>query len=174
MDNRTVVEESPIVFIASATDPDLPANTLTFSLDAGAPAGSRIDAKTGAFSWTPSENQGPGVFTITVRVTDSGSADTLAPTLSDSKSFTVTVEPGSQEIPPPMIVAEWDGTRLVLKWSTVVGARYKIQFKRALDEAVWTDLAGETVGDGSQAQRSENPSAVESSRFYGVIAAPSN
>ena len=33
---------------------------MTFSLDAGAPAGATINGATGAFSWTPTEAQGPG------------------------------------------------------------------------------------------------------------------
>src|SRR6185295_14399637 len=51
----------------------------------GAPAGAAIDPATGAFSWTPTEAQGPGSYPITVRVNDSGT-----PALSDSETFTVT------------------------------------------------------------------------------------
>src|SRR5439155_22905421 len=43
-----------VAFTATATDADVPANTLTFSLDAGGPAGATINGSTGAFSWTPS------------------------------------------------------------------------------------------------------------------------
>ena len=46
-------------FTAGASDPDVPANTLSFSL-LGAPAGATIHPATGAFSWTPTEAQGPG------------------------------------------------------------------------------------------------------------------
>ena len=45
---------------------------VAWSLDAGAPAGAAINAATGAFSWTPTEAQGPGVFPITIRATDNG------------------------------------------------------------------------------------------------------
>ena len=65
---------------------DIENDLLTYSLDPGAPAGASIDALTGVFSWTPSEDQGPGVYTITIRVTDNGS-----PPLSDQKKVTVTV-----------------------------------------------------------------------------------
>jgi VCBS repeat-containing protein len=75
-----------ITFDANATDADLPANTLTFSLDAGAPAGAAIDPSTGAFTWTPDESQGPGVYPVTVRVTDDGS-----PALDDSETINITV-----------------------------------------------------------------------------------
>ena len=69
----------PYGFTASATDPDLPANTLAFSL-IGAPTGASIDPVTGEFSWTPAESQGPGVYTFTVKVTDNGD-----PSLSDEQ-----------------------------------------------------------------------------------------
>ena len=70
--DKTVDEGALLSFTATATDADLPANTLTFSLDAGAPAGASIDPATGLFTWTPSEAQGPGVYPVTVRVTDNG------------------------------------------------------------------------------------------------------
>src|SRR5262245_40094946 len=84
--NQTVNEGASLALTASATDPDVPANTLTFTLDPGAPAGLTINGTTGALSWTPTEAQGPSTNTVTVRVTDNGS-----PPLSDAKSFTVTV-----------------------------------------------------------------------------------
>jgi hypothetical protein len=69
--SATIPELSPYTFTASATDPDLPAQTLVFSLF-GAPAGASINPTTGAFSWTPSEAQGPGTYSFNVRVTDGG------------------------------------------------------------------------------------------------------
>lgn len=83
--NRTVGEGSLLTFTATATDSDLPAQTLTFSLDAGAPSGAGITTG-GVFTWIPSEAQGPGNYPITVRVTDNG-----VPPLSDTVVFTVQV-----------------------------------------------------------------------------------
>ncbi len=70
----------------AATDSDLPANHLTYSLGAGAPRGARINAKTGLFTWAPTRLQAPGTNQVTIIVTDDG-----VPPLSDSKNFTVTV-----------------------------------------------------------------------------------
>ncbi len=67
----TVTEGESVTFTAHADDADRPAQQLTFSL-VGAPTGANIDARSGAFSWTPSELQGPGTNVITVRVTDDG------------------------------------------------------------------------------------------------------
>ncbi|HYT89560.1 MAG TPA: putative Ig domain-containing protein, partial [Gemmataceae bacterium] len=83
--DRTVDEETTLSFTAAATDPDLPANALTFTLDAGAPAGASIDPATALFTWTPSETQ-DGTYHVTVRVTDNGS-----PQLSDTKTFALIV-----------------------------------------------------------------------------------
>src|SRR5439155_7923953 len=88
--NTTVNELVLLAFTATATDPNA-GDVLTFSLDAGAPAGATIGASTSAFSWTPSEAQGPGSRPITVRVTDNGS-----PPQSDFETFTVTVNEVNQ------------------------------------------------------------------------------
>jgi PKD repeat protein len=66
----------------TATDADLPANTLTFSLGAGAPAGAAITAG-GSFTWTPTEAQGPGDYPVTVNVSDG--------TATGSASFSIHV-----------------------------------------------------------------------------------
>ena len=67
--DKTVDEGSLLSFTAMATDADVPAQVLTFSLDAGAPAGASIDSG-GLFTWTPTEAQGPSTNLVTVRVSD--------------------------------------------------------------------------------------------------------
>ncbi len=84
--DQTVPEGALLSFTAAATDADLPANTLTYSLDAGTPAGASIDSATGLFTWTPTEAQGPGVYPVTVRVTDNGT-----PPLDDYETIDIAV-----------------------------------------------------------------------------------
>jgi hypothetical protein len=55
-----------------ASDPDLPMNTLAFSLLANAPVGAVIEPTTGRFTWTPSENYGGSTNRLNVIVTDNG------------------------------------------------------------------------------------------------------
>ncbi len=56
----------PLDFVVPATDPDDPPDTLAFSA-AGLPDGASIDPTSGAFSWTPSEDQdGLHRFNLTV------------------------------------------------------------------------------------------------------------
>lgn len=95
--NRTVTEGDLLTFTALATDPDN--NSLTYSLDAGAAAGTAINATTGVFTWTPTAEQGPATYNITVRVTDNGT-----PALDDSETIQVTVND-----PPPVLNGEVKG-----------------------------------------------------------------
>ena len=80
--NQETDELVELTFTATATDADVPAETLTFSL-VDAPAGATIGASTGDFSWTPTEEQ-DGVHTFTVMVSDG--------TLTDEEEITVTVD----------------------------------------------------------------------------------
>ena len=86
IDDKSVDESTLLSFTATATDADLPPNSLTFSLDASAPVGASIDPATGLFAWTPSEAQGPEQYVVTIHVADDGQ-----PVLDDSEAFTVTV-----------------------------------------------------------------------------------
>jgi len=79
-----VDEVTTLAFTATATD--LNQDTLTFSLDPGAPPGAGIGPAAGVFTWTPGEAQGPGDYAVTVRVTDDGT-----PALDDSEAITITV-----------------------------------------------------------------------------------
>ncbi len=83
--SQTGNEQVALTFTASATDEDLPANTLTYSLVA-APTGAGIDSASGAFSWVPTEIQGPGTYPLTVRV-----CDNATPAACDEEAITVTV-----------------------------------------------------------------------------------
>jgi len=70
--SQTVNLGGSVLFTASATDVDLPNDTLTYSLMGTVPVGSSIDPATGAFSWTPTADQAGMVYSIHVRVTDAG------------------------------------------------------------------------------------------------------
>lgn len=95
--DKSSAEETQLTFAVTATDVDFPANILSFSLGSGTPAGATIDLATGVFTWTPSEAQGPGVYSITVIATDNG-----FPALSHSETITITVNEVNR--PPQMIL----------------------------------------------------------------------
>lgn len=69
-----------------AADPDVPAQTLRFSL-AEAPSGASINEQSGVFRWTPTCGQGNSTNRISIRVTDNG----LPVNLSATQTFLVTV-----------------------------------------------------------------------------------
>ena len=84
--DQSVNEGNTLTVTASATDSDVPANSVTYSLEPGAPAGMTINASSGVISWTPGESSGPDTVPVTVKATDNGS-----PILSSKQSFNVTV-----------------------------------------------------------------------------------
>lgn len=99
--NQTIDELTPLAVSASATDSDLPVNTLRFSLVAP-PDGMTIDAASGAISWTPSEAQGPSSQVVTVVVTDDNPWAVNAKSLSVTNQFTVTVR--EINLPPTLTI----------------------------------------------------------------------
>jgi hypothetical protein len=88
--NQEINELTPLNITASATDPDLPANPLTFSL-ISPPPGMTIDPNTGAIAWTPTEAQGPLAYPITLVVTDDSPFAVNERNLGATNLFTVTV-----------------------------------------------------------------------------------
>lgn len=141
-----------LVVTNSATDPNLPACPLTFSVDPSTPPGVSIDPANGLLSWAVPAAYANTTNTITVRVTQAS-----APSLSDAKSFTVIV------IPPPVL----QPLRLAngsaqLAWNSIPGQNYRLQYKPTLTATNWTDLlpditatdttvsATDAVGDAPQ------------------------
>ncbi len=82
--DRTAHKNAQLRFTATAVDPD--GDAITFSLDPAAPAGVTFDPVNGVFTWTPGEAQAPGVYAITIRVSDDG-----APVLTDAETIHITV-----------------------------------------------------------------------------------
>ncbi len=74
-----------IIFTNAATDPDA-GQTLRYSLNAGAPGNARLGDTSGVFRWTPTRSQSPGIYPLTITVTDDG-----VPPASASRTFTVSV-----------------------------------------------------------------------------------
>ena len=86
--SQVIDEQTLLTFVATASDVDA-GDVLTFSLS-GEPGGASITTG-GVFTWTPTETQGPGVYTFDVVVTDDGT-----PTLADTETITVTVNETNQ------------------------------------------------------------------------------
>jgi hypothetical protein len=115
--NQSVDELATLSFSATATDADLPADTLLFSLDAASlAAGMSIDANTGVFSWTPSGAQDGTTPAVTVTVTDSGSGN-----LVDSETFSINVNNvGNVNNPPAESVTSDDSESAISEQDTKI------------------------------------------------------
>jgi hypothetical protein len=143
----------------SAIDRD--GDVLTFSLDPGAPAGAVIDPATGRFTWTPPIDQAPGTNVVVVRVTDGG-----VPGLSDTKTFNIVV--GS---PPVIESIVATGGNVTITWSAMAGQTYRVQFKSALNDPAWSDLAGDVIAAGTTATKTDSMLS-EVQRSYRVVLVP--
>ena len=84
INDQTAYTRTSTSFTATASDFDIPINTLRFSL-VGAPSGASINAISGVIAWTPTTSQ-IGQYTFTVRVSDNGT-----PAMIDDQLVTVTV-----------------------------------------------------------------------------------
>ena len=87
-ENQNILENEPLSFTVAATDQDTPSQTLTYSLGDNSPEGTSINSSTGTVTWTPSEVQGPGSYTLSIIATDNG---VNPPTLSAITSVQVSV-----------------------------------------------------------------------------------
>ena len=88
--NKTVTVGQPLTFTVTATDADVPANSLTFSATT-LPPGASFDATTGLFSWTPGQ---VGETNLIFTVQDNGT-----PSLSDSEAVNITVRAQPNQAP---------------------------------------------------------------------------
>ncbi len=83
--NRTVNVGQNVAFTASATDADVPAQTLTFAMLVGA-TNATFNSNSGAFSFRPLVTQANSTNNFTLKVSDNGT-----PSMSATQSFAVFV-----------------------------------------------------------------------------------
>ncbi|MGZ5545716.1 MAG: lamin tail domain-containing protein, partial [Limisphaerales bacterium] len=119
-----------ITFTVTATDDDLPEQSLTFSLDAGAPAGAGINSDTGLFAWrAPIVSQTTNV-NISMRVTDNG-----VPPLSEAKTLQITILPL-----PTLASAAIETDSISMQWNVIAGHNYQAQYTDDLETPNWISL----------------------------------
>jgi hypothetical protein len=92
--SQTVNPGATLLVTNTASDSDLPAQTLTFSAANTLPANAMINSSNGIFSWRPLVSQTNTTNLIQIVVTDSGQ-----PNVSATNSFNVIVNP----ISPPIV-----------------------------------------------------------------------
>ncbi len=100
--DRIVTVGDLLAFTVTASDSDLPANTLALSVT-GLPSGATFDPATGQFRWTPTAAQAPGTYSLTFRVSDGS--------LSAEETIAITVQPAAGGIPVAGLAGPSDGVR---------------------------------------------------------------
>jgi hypothetical protein len=92
--DQTVVEGGELRFTLEATDPDLPPQTLTFSVGA-LPAGASFDPATREFVWLPVDDASA---TVTFTVTDSEGASDVMEVVLTATNAAPTVDAGPDQV----------------------------------------------------------------------------
>jgi hypothetical protein len=156
--NRSVHRGYTVAFTASASDPDMPGQSLTYSLLAGAPAGATINATNGQFRWVTATNTALGTYNVTVRVTDNGS-----PALSDSKAFQITV----LNLPQVRSVTV-SNNFLNLGFESHPGRRYRLESTASLTAPNWQQVGADFTASGTSSAFSV-VRGVEPHRFYRIV-----
>lgn len=131
--NQTITAGQTLTITNTATDADIPAQTLTFSVS-NAPIGSSINSSNGLFTWRPTIAQSPSTQTVAVVVSDSG-----IPNMSATQNFTVTVNrPANPILSSPLIT----NGQFTLTVSGAIGPDYLIQSSSNL--TTWSTISTST------------------------------
>src|SRR5262249_6375180 len=157
-DAAAVFAGHPFAFTAHATDPDLPPQLLTFSLDADAPTGAVIQATSRAFAWTPDPAQAPSTNLITVHVTD-----IVTPPLSVAQIIRGVVKTG---FGVTSAVRQPNGD-LVINVAAIVGKTYRVEYKTDLSAPTWTPLGSEQVAGSDNLLITDHIGGPQ--RFYRIV-----
>ena len=158
--SRTIHAGTVLVMTNTASDTDLPTNSLTFSLVTNAVAGASLHPVSGVFTWATTDAQVNTTNSFLVQVIDNGS-----PNLSDTEAFAVSV------VSRPIIQSIVLSNQIVLlSWSAISGQSYRVQSAQQLGGSNWIDLVPEVVAAGPTATSSHPIDANQ--RFYRVQVIP--
>lgn len=100
-----------------ASDPDLPAQTLTFQL-LGGPTNATVNPTNGIFTWRPLVAQADTTNVINIKVTDNGT-----PNLSATNSYLITVNP---LVAPGFVTLDLTGGQVFLAVTGALGPDYTL------------------------------------------------
>ena len=153
--DQAVNEGELVSFTARASDTDLPAQNLVFTLGAGAPAGASIDPQTGAFTWMPSQAHASTTNRISVVVTDGS--------LTASQSFTVVVSSGTLT-PPRLLNPRFTANIFSASVDSLAGRRYFLERNVFFAPSEWQTV-GEFQGSGGLMLLTD-PTATNAHCFY--------
>lgn len=143
-----------------AGDPDIPANTLVFSLDAGAPAGAGVEPASGLVTWQPSYADADSVVTVRVVIADNG-----VPPLSATGAAIFAVGPVTNLFDTTI------GGEAQIIWNAQSGANYRVEFSDDLAASLWRLLTNQAATNSGPVTLPD-PAATNALRFYRVLWSP--
>jgi hypothetical protein len=127
--DATILAGRTLLVTNSASDADLPTQTLSFTL-LSAPGGASLDSNTGIFTWRPTVAPSPSTQAVIVTVSDSG-----LPVMSATQGFSVTV---TRPATPVLSAASVQGGQFAFSVNGDSGPDYTIQVSSNLIS--WTPL----------------------------------
>jgi len=158
--DQTILAGRTLLITNSATDSDVPAQILSYSLP-GAPSGAVIDANSGVITWRPAIAQSPSTQTVAVVVGDSG-----VPPLTATQSFTVTV---TQPAIPSLTASSMSSGQFGFWINGDTGPDYTIQISTNL--VSWAPLVTNALPSPPYFWVDTN-SLASPSLFYRVLLGP--
>ncbi|MEI6194932.1 MAG: LamG-like jellyroll fold domain-containing protein, partial [Verrucomicrobiota bacterium] len=127
---QTINPLAALVVTNAATDADVPAQTLTYTL-LNPPVGAVINPTNGLITWTPSLAQAGTSNTLATVVTDSGT-----PNLSATNSFAVLVNP-IPVISSVTYISSGTTNGFLVKWYAPTNDQFKVQWTTNLAPVNW-------------------------------------
>jgi hypothetical protein len=160
--NRMLLPSTTLVVTNTAVDNDIPARMLTYTL-VDSPAGAVIDAN-GVIAWTPGSQQSLVTRSFVTVVRDDG-----IPSLSDTNSFNVTVNP--PPAPPTILDLALTNGTVKVHWSTVAGRSYRLEYTDNFEDTNWNQSGSDVLATEATATAAD-PVGSASQRFYRVVLLP--
>jgi len=144
------------------TDPDVPAQTLTFTLLTG-PSGASVDSVSGNFTWRPTVSTAGTTNPVQVVVSDNGS-----PNLSATNNFNVIVNPLTQ---PSVGSSTYSGGQFTVNVNGLSGPDYAVQVSTNLTLGGWTTIFS-TNSPAMPFTFTDTNAGMQSIQFYRIVTGP--
>ena len=157
--NQTITEPATLTVTNTATDSDIPTLALTYTLRTPTPPGVAISTN-GIITWTPTAVQAPSTNTIVTVVTDNGTPNLSATTVSMSPSFRCSPAPTIQTI-------SVSNGEAVLTWSSVAGRSYQQQYNDSIGSTNWISISPDVLATGTNTSAT-NATGGAVIRYYRV------
>lgn len=161
--NYTVMAGRTLSVTNAATDPDAPAQTLTWSL-LSPPSGAAIAPATGVFNWRPAVAQSPSTNTITFGVMDNGT-----PAMSTTQTTVVVV---TRPQPPRLSAPTMNNGLFSLAVAGDAGPDYFVQTTTNLGSPSYWTTVFTNLSAVPPFQWTDSTASGAPRKFYRVLLGP--